>query len=111
MSEKYVQHPAREIKKGLSRSLIHTEHLMTAVIDFSNGPWEQPDPYHSHPHEQATYVARGEIIFYCEGRPEIRLKEGQMFAVPPGVKHTIKVLSESARLVDSFTPIREDFIS
>jgi quercetin dioxygenase-like cupin family protein len=111
MTEKYVQHPARKIKEGLSRSLIHTDHLMTAIIDFTNGPWDQPDPYHSHPHEQATYVARGEIIFYCEGRPEQRLSEGQMFAVPSGVKHTIKVLTESARLVDSFTPIREDFIS
>jgi len=34
---------------------------------------------------------------------------GDMFAVPPEKKHTIKLLTEKVRLVDSFNPIREDF--
>jgi len=110
MTEKHVQQPPRTIKDGVTRSIIYTDRLMTAIIDFSNGPWAEPDPNHSHPHEQATYVAEGEIVFYCEGRPEERLKAGQMFAVPSGVKPTIKVLSKTARLVDSFTPIREEFL-
>jgi len=38
------------------------------------------------------------------------LKAGDMFAVPSGKKHTIKLLTKEVRLVDSFTPIREDFI-
>jgi len=39
------------------------------------------------------------------------LKAGDVFCVPSGKQHTIKLLSEKARLVDSFNPIREDFIS
>ena len=98
------------IKAGVERRLIHTEKLMTAVIDFTNGPWKEPDPPHSHVHEQTTYVAEGEIIFFCEGEPQERLKAGDMFYVPSGKEHTIQLLSKTARLIDSFTPIREEFL-
>ena len=83
---------------------------MTVLIDFSNGPWKEPEPPHSHPHEQTSYVAAGEIIFYCEGEKDQHLKTGDMFAVPSNKKHTIKLLTEKARLIDSFNPVREDFL-
>ena len=97
-------------REGASRSLIHTDHLMVVVIDFFNGPWAEPDPYHHHVHEQISYIASGEIIFICEGEPDQRLSTGDMFAVPSNRPHTIKLLSEKARLVDSFTPVRGDFL-
>jgi quercetin dioxygenase-like cupin family protein len=98
------------VKEGVKRRLIHTDGLMTVVIDFDNGPWEQPDPPHSHVHEQTTYIAEGEIIFFCEGEPDQRLKAGDMFSVYSGKEHAIQLLSKTARLVDSFTPPREDFL-
>ena len=107
---KYTQVPAIQIKEGTYRSITYTENLMTTVIDFINGPWEEPEPYHSHPHEQITYVAHGEVILYCDDRPEQHLKEGDVIAIPSGVKHTIKVLTDKVRLIDSFTPVREDFL-
>jgi quercetin dioxygenase-like cupin family protein len=97
-------------REGASRSLIHTDQLMVVVIDFFNGPWTEPDPYHHHLHEQISYIASGEIIFMCEGEPDQRLRTGDMFAVPSNKPHTIKLLSEKARLVDSFTPLRADFL-
>lgn len=100
----------KEIKPGVFRSIMYTENLMTAIIDFTNGPWQEPEPPHSHPHEQVSYIADGELIFYCEDQPDQRLKTGNMFAVKSGKKHTIKVLSEKVRIVDSFTPIREEFL-
>jgi quercetin dioxygenase-like cupin family protein len=104
------RYPETPVREGLSRSLIHTDQLMMAVLDFSDGPWEEPEPYHSHPHEQISYVVDGEIIFYCEGEPEQYLRSGDTVAVDSGLEHTIKLLSPSARLVDCFTPIREDFL-
>ena len=97
-------------REGASRSLVHTENLMVVVIDFFNGPWSEPDPYHDHVHEQITYVASGEIVFMCKGEPDQNLQAGDMFMVPSGVPHTIKLLSAKARLVDSFSPVREDFL-
>lgn len=99
-----------KVKEGLERKIIYTKELMTVLIDFSNGPWEEPEPPHSHPHQQTSYVAEGEIIFYCEGESEQHLKAGDMFAVPSGLKHTIKLLTKKARLIDSFYPVREDFL-
>lgn len=98
------------VKKGVRRRLIHTDNLMLAVIDFDDGPWNEPDPRHSHIHEQITYVAEGEIIFFCEDEEEKHLVPGDMFSVPSGKQHTIQLLSASAKLIDSFTPIRQEFL-
>ncbi len=98
------------MREGLQRKIIHTDNLMTVLIDFSDGPWDKPEPPHSHPHEQTSYVAEGEIIFLCEGEADQHLKAGDMFAAPSGRPHTIQLLTEKARLVDSFNPVREDFL-
>ena len=99
-----------EVRPGVFRKIAYLEHLMTVMFEFRNGPWPGADPFHSHVHEQASYVAKGEIIFYCEGEDDQHLKEGDLFYIPSGKKHSIKVLSKVVRLVDSFTPIREDFL-
>lgn len=98
------------VNAGIRRRLLHTNDLMMVVIDFDNGPWSEPDPVHQHVHEQTSYVAEGEIIFYCEGEPDQYLKQGDMFSVPSGRMHAIQLLSHKARLVDSFNPIRKDFL-
>lgn len=104
------QTPGERFREGWERRIIHTSQLMTVVIDVNNGPWTEADPLHSHPHEQITYVADGEILFLSEGDEPRRLSAGDLFAVPPNKPHSIQLLSKSARLVDSFTPLREDFL-
>lgn len=107
---KFDEVPYEKVRDGLERKIIHTNNLMTVLIDFTDGPWEQPEPPHSHSHEQTSYVAAGEIIFFCEDEEPVKLKAGDMFAAPSGKKHTIQLLTPTARLVDSFNPIREDFL-
>lgn len=97
-------------REGATRTHLHTNDLMVVVIDFLNGPWAEADPFHHHVHEQITYVASGEILFMCEGEENKTLRAGDMFAVPSGRPHTIKLLSGKARLIDSFSPVREDFL-
>jgi quercetin dioxygenase-like cupin family protein len=99
------------VKEGVKRRLIHTNTLMMVVIDFDNGPWNEPDPAHSHVHEQTTYVAEGDIVFFCEGEAEQRLKAGDMFSVPSGKEHAIQLMTKTAKLIDSFTPLREEFLA
>ncbi len=107
---KFDKTPYEDVREGLKRKIIHTEKLMSVLIDFTNGPWKTPDPFHSHPHEQISYLAKGTILLFCEGEEEQILTEGDMFAIPSGKKHTIQLLTEEARLIDSFTPLREDFL-
>jgi len=92
-----------------TRYLAHAKNLMMTVIDFEDGPCDTPDPPHSHPHEQITYVAEGELIFFLD-KEEMRLEEGDIVVIPPGVPHSVQPLSRLVRLVDTFTPLREDFL-
>ena len=98
------------IGEGRTRYLVNTEKLMMAVIDFRDGPTEEPDPPHSHPHEQISYVVSGELIVLI-GDEQTRLGPGDMFTVPPDIPHTVQLLTEYVRLVDTFHPIRDEFLN
>jgi quercetin dioxygenase-like cupin family protein len=107
---KYSEDNWEEIRDGVFRKLVYLNDIMTVMIEFRNGPWAQADPYHFHFHEQTCYIAKGEIVLFCDGEEDQHLSEGDLFYIPSGKEHTIQVLSPVARLVDSFSPIREDFI-
>lgn len=106
---KYDEIPREQIREGTERRIGHTDNLMMVIIDFHDGPKDRPDPPHSHPHEQVSYVAEGEILFVMGGR-QTRLGPGDMFLVPSGKPHSIQQLTKQVRLVDCFTPIRKDFL-
>jgi quercetin dioxygenase-like cupin family protein len=106
---KYSDIAPQKMGEGAERRVAHTDNLMIVVVDFFDGPTSQPDPPHSHPHQQVCYVAEGEILFLIDGE-QARLGPGDVFLVPSGRPHTIQRLTEHVRLVDCFTPIREDFL-
>jgi quercetin dioxygenase-like cupin family protein len=106
---RYDEMSATKIRDGAERRVGHTENLMIVVVDFSDGPKDRPDPPHSHPHEQVSYVAAGEILFVMDDQ-QTRLGPGDVFLVPSGKPHSIQQLTEHVRLVDCFTPIRGDFL-
>ena len=97
------------IAPGRTRYLAFTETLMTVVVDFNDGPTSEPDPPHSHPHEQVSYVVSGEINLFMENKLT-RLGPMDMFTVPPNIPHSVQLLTKHVILVDSFTPVREDFL-
>jgi quercetin dioxygenase-like cupin family protein len=98
------------VAPGRSRYLSYTDHLMMVAMEFNDGPTSQPDPPHSHPHEQVAYVVSGEVLFFMDGKPT-RLGPGDMYTVPPNISHCIQLLTKQVRLVDAFTPIRKDFLT
>ena len=97
------------ISNGRSRYLAHTDHVMAVVVDFNDGPASTPDPVHSHPHEQVSYLVEGEIILVI-GDEKTRLSAGDLFTVPANVPHAVQTLTSHVRLIDAFNPIREDFL-
>jgi quercetin dioxygenase-like cupin family protein len=106
---KYSNIAPQKIGERAERRVAHTDDLMLAVVDFFDGPTSQPDPPHAHPHQQVCYVAEGEILFIMDGE-QTRLGSGDVFLIPSGRPHTIQRLTNHVRLVDCFTPIREDFL-
>ena len=109
IGQRYHELPSEQVKEGVERRLVYTDHLMMAIIDFTGGPNAEPDPPHDHLQEQVTYIAEGEILFWMDGQ-HIHLKPGDTFTVPSGKPHAIQLLTPRARLVDCFTPIRDDFL-
>lgn len=98
-----------KISATFERRITHLNNLMVVVCDFTNGPSPQPDPPHSHPHEQISYVAEGDLFLFI-GEEKHLLTKGDVFTVPSGLPHCIQTISKNVRLVDSFSPVREDFL-
>ena len=88
------------IGPGRTRYLTHTDQLMMVVIDFNDGPTNEPDPPHSHPHEQVSYVVAGEVIFFL-GNEQFHLVPGDIFTVPPDIPHSVQLLTELAETPES----------
>lgn len=63
---------------------------------------------HSHPHEQASYVAEGTVHFTI-GERELALGQGQAVLIPSGEPHEVLAIS-SATVIDVFSPPREDLL-
>jgi quercetin dioxygenase-like cupin family protein len=63
---------------------------------------------HTHPHEQSTYCLEGEFVFTVREDSRILLPGDTVF-IPSGVGHDT-VAKKRGRLLDVFTPQREDFI-
>jgi quercetin dioxygenase-like cupin family protein len=103
------QEPGKEIAPGIFRRIIHLDHLMAVEATFTGGPQAQPDPPHTHPHEQLCYVAEGQLNLFVDGEMT-PLKQGDMFSVPGNVPHCIQTLCPRVVLVDMFSPIRQDFL-
>ncbi|NLN30803.1 MAG: cupin domain-containing protein [Bacteroidales bacterium] len=100
---------AEKISPGFERRIAFLDKLMVVVCDFTNGPADEPEKPHSHPHEQITYVAEGDLFLFMDDKKH-RLTKGDIFTVPSGIPHCIQTLSSKVRLIDSFSPVREDYI-
>ncbi len=107
---KFSDLPAAAVRPGAERRMAYTGHLMLVIFDFSDGPQTQPDPPHQHPHEQVSYVVEGELLFFLSGEAPVHLRPGDGYTVPADVPHCIQLLTPRVRLLDAFTPLREDFL-
>lgn len=63
---------------------------------------------HHHPHRQASYVESGVFDVAIDGRTS-RLAAGDSFFVPENLVHGV-VAIEAGQLIDSFTPMRKEFL-
>lgn len=87
------------------RVVLHTDELMMVEFAFEKGG---VGAMHSHPHVQSSYVAEGLFEVTIDGRTRT-IATGGAFIVPSNLVHGVKAL-EAGRLVDTFTPRRDDFL-
>ncbi len=87
------------------RVVLHTDELMMVEFAFEKGGVGM---LHSHPHVQASYIAEGSFEVTIDGSSET-IGAGGAYIVPSGLVHGVKAL-EAGRLIDTFTPKRDDFL-
>ena len=95
------------LPNGWRRQSIFSGKLTMAVIE-AKGPEQGPILLHHHEHDQVTYLIDGEIEVQI-GEEVRKIGPGGAYRVPSNVPHGIRVLTPTARLIDAFTPPREDF--
>lgn len=79
--------------------------LMMVEVFFQTGA---TGALHRHVHEQVSYCLSGEFEFVIEGE-KATLRAGDSLYVPPSALHGTTCTAEG-RLLDIFTPQREDFL-
>ena len=99
--------PVTDLGGGVTRKILaYSPNLMAVELHFAPGAKGAP---HSHPHEQIGYIVSGRLIYQEEGCPDEELSTGDCYYVKPNAVHGIRVL-EDTKLLDIFTPKRDDFL-
>ena len=106
----FFQHEAElawePTEPGVSRKIMaYGEDLMIVRVMFEAGAVGKP---HQHPHRQAAYVESGVFDVTIDGVTNT-LRAGDTFFVPSNLVHGV-VAREAGQLIDSFTPMRKEFL-
>ena len=99
--------PKLELFPGIRSALVAGERVMLSALEMDDGGVV---PEHSHPHEQAGLVLEGRLRLRIGGE-ERDLEPGDAFLIPSNVVHSGVVTAGPARVLDIFSPVREDYVN
>lgn len=109
-SQKFIITKKMEWEKlggGVSRKFLgYDNQIMMVQVKFEKGAVGAP---HQHFHTQATYCVSGKFEFEIDGVKQI-VKTGDGVYIQPNLLHSAVCLEEGM-LIDTFSPVREDFLS
>jgi len=95
-----------QINKGMRRQILgYDDQIMMVKIDFLKGG---EGAVHSHVHRQCSYVVSGVFEFNINGEKKV-VKMGDGLYMEPNIPHGVICL-ESGLLIDTFSPVRTDFL-
>lgn len=95
-----------EVQEGMRRQILgYNQEIMIVKVLFDAGA----EGYqHEHRHSQSTYIESG-VFDVTIGGVTQRLQTGDGFYIPPHVMHGA-ICVEKGVLIDTFSPVREDFL-
>ena len=95
----------KELLPGINARTFWGDRVMLAVVDLDANSML---PTHSHPHEQAGYVLEGELEMNIAGNLRL-IRPGDIYFIPGNIEHSVTVGSQGAKILDIFSPIREEY--
>jgi quercetin dioxygenase-like cupin family protein len=96
---------SKELAPGILARTFWGEKMLAAVVDLEPNT---PLPRHSHPHEQIGIVLEGALELVIDEQKQT-LTPGQLYIIPGGVEHSALSGAEGAKVMDVFSPVREEY--
>lgn len=93
--------------KTTRKVLVAGEKMMLVEFQFPKGGIGVPHQHEEH--EQIGYVAKGSFEITVGSKTQIA-KQGDCYYAAKNVLHGVVALEDDSILIDSFTPIRQDFL-
>lgn len=81
------------------------KNLMLSYLEMDPGA---EVPMHSHPHEQGGILLEGTLQLTIGDETRV-CRPGAMFIIPPDVPHRAVAVDGPVRVLDVFSPVREDY--
>jgi quercetin dioxygenase-like cupin family protein len=98
--------PIENVAPGMNRQIMgYDTNLMLVRVHFDKGGI---GVRHQHHHQQVSYVVSGKFEVEIAGNKQI-LTTGDCFVVPEHAVHGAVCLEEGV-LIDTFSPMRKDFL-
>jgi quercetin dioxygenase-like cupin family protein len=94
----------KQLIEGISGRYIHGDQTTFGLVEIKKGSIL---PSHHHHHEQITYVLEGELEMTI-GDETLTLGPGNFHVIPSNVPHSA-VAQMDCKLIDVFSPVREDY--
>jgi len=94
----------KELAPGIVTRTFWGENLLVSMVELEA---DRPLPEHHHPHEQAGIVVEGSLTMTIGGETKT-LNAGDVFVAPGNVPHSAVTGPDGARVIDVFSPVRED---
>lgn len=95
----------RNLAPGLSTRIFAGEQAMLSIVDIEPNAVGNE---HAHPEEQWGVLLKGSGV-RTQGGEEIAVKVGDFWRTPGGVVHAFRAGPEGARVLDIFSPPREEY--
>jgi len=99
------QRPERNPVPGIAMRTVWGERMLMAFFDLEPGA---EIPEHAHPHEQMGIGLAGAFELTIGGESR-RIGPGDPYWIPSGTPHRAVASDEGARVLDIFSPVREDY--
>jgi len=95
----------KELAPGVRTRTFWGENLLLSVLEMDPN---SEVPSHTHSHEQGGIIIQGEVEMGIAGEA-MTIGPGYVYVIPGDVEHWAKSGAQGAKVMDVFSPVREEF--
>jgi quercetin dioxygenase-like cupin family protein len=96
----------KELVPGITGYYAHGDSMTFGYVELKAG---SSVPMHQHVHEQITYLIEGELDMII-GVEQCLLTAGMYHVIPSNTPHSA-IAKTDCKIIDAFSPVREDYRS